>query len=203
MLFRPMACFALIAAGIDEASRRRWKSLATLALSAVLVLTAGTLCQAHFRRGDALANFRYQVHSPNAYGGQLLDRPFKALVVYPLAARLPFARIGYLWAHALVILVACGVAARRTFGNPSSTPPPWLVRISATWLLANTAFILCLGAPWGFQCFHRFSIPAAPAMWWFLRRALPTGRWGWLWFPIAAASAAAALVTILSEAPSW
>jgi hypothetical protein len=202
MLFRPMACFSLVAAAFCEIADRRWRRVFVITLSAAAVFIAGMLLQSHFRHGDALANFRYQAHSPNAYAGQLLDAPFKALFVYPIAAKLPPARIAYVWVHAAVILLASVLAIvallrRAPAGNH------WLTTVSSIWLLANTAFILSLGAPWGFQCFHRFSIPAAPATWWFLRRTFPSGRLSWLWAPIAVTSMTISILTIISEAPGW
>ena len=82
---------------------------------------------------------------------------------------------------------------------PPIDPPrlPSLDLLAGIWLLTNTSFVLCIGSVWGFQCFHRFAVPAFPAMFWILRKFLPRG---WIaWSLISAASIALAVLTIVNE----
>jgi len=62
------------------------------------------------------------------------------------------------------------------------------------WLLGNTAFVLCIGDKWGFECFPRFTVPAMPAFFWSIRRILPRGVWPWT--AIAVVSAAIAIFSV-------
>jgi len=52
--------------------------------------------------------------------------------------------------------------------------------VSCGWLIGNTAFVLCIGSVWGFRHFPRFTIPAAPALFWTLRHFLPRKPQWWL-----------------------
>jgi hypothetical protein len=159
------------------------------------------LLQGHWR-GDILANVRYQATSPNAYSGRLLTIPFLSLLTVPFKTHAHPAKTLYIWIHALILFVACACAAREVFRRSIGDSPrqTWLTPIAALWLAGNTLFLLSLGSPFGFECFHRFSIPAAPAMWWFLRNRLPTSKW--LWLPIAIASATIAVLTIATDYPA-
>jgi hypothetical protein len=64
-------------------------------------------------------------------------------------------------------------------------------------VVGNTAFVLCIGSVWGFRHFPRFTIPAAPAMFWTIRNLLPS-RWGW-WIVIAAACGVMAVAGVIAS----
>jgi hypothetical protein len=201
MVFRPMACFALIAVALYQFLSRKLKSTLLVIVSSFSVVAIAMLLQGQWR-GDMLANFRYQATSPNAYAGRLVTVPFHSLLSVPFRTHAHPAKIAYIWMHAAVLIVACAYAAKDIFRRSisDSQPEKWLTDIAAVWFAGNTIFLLSLGSPFGFECFHRFSIPAAPAMWWFLRRRLPSSRP--LWLAIAIGSAIIAVLTIASDHPA-
>jgi hypothetical protein len=175
-LVRPMACFAVLGAiGVAIARQRMGRALWIAAASASVVL--GGLLALYLWRGDALAGVRFYATSKVTYDGQLLTWPFRSLITTPLKRPESPARIAYVWGHVAVTLAACGVAIATWFKRSSRPDPRDL--LAGPWLLGNTLFALCVGNVWGFECFHRFTIPALPAMFWCLRGVLPRSWWMW------------------------
>jgi hypothetical protein len=195
-LIRPMACFALIGCGFAETLRRRFISSGIMIAAAGLVVFAGLLLVGHWR-GDAFASARYYANSPNTYDGQLLTWPFHALLTVPADRHVPIARVAYIWAHAVIALIACGVMLWRFTQHPRNLD--LRDALAGPWLWSNTLFALCTGSVWGFECFHRFTIPALPAMFWAIRRVLPQKNIGWIL--VAAVSTLIAVLTILRDQP--
>lgn len=175
-LVRPMACFATAANMLALRNGRRALIFGAVALVAVI---AG-LVNLQWWMGDALFSYRYQSASPAAYGGSLLQWPFTSLILTPLQNDVPPARIAYIWAHVVLVVIACLTVLRA--GSDTT-----LRRLSAVWLWSNTLFVLCIGNVWGFECFHRFTVPAMPAMFYALHRWLP--RRIWIWAAITGVSA--------------
>ncbi len=202
-LVRPMACFAGAGYAFAEfASKRvaRPSGLARLArvgvftLSAAVVVLIGLLL-VHRWRGTALAGARYYASSPNAYDGQLITWPFRALLTTPFRRHVPVGRVLYIYAHVAVTVTACGLLARKVFQTRQQLD--WRDALAGPWLLGNTIFVLCTGSIWGFECFHRFTIPALPAMFWALQTVLPTRRRYWV--IIAIGSMTVAILTITHD----
>ena len=204
LLFRPMACFGLGATIVCCLLLKKWKSTVVLVCAALVIFVIAMFWQGHWR-GDLLANFRYQAHSPAAYGGHLLDWPLRSILIDPFERKIPASRIAYIGLHALIVFTACVRAVSKIFRITRQ----WIIQphysvvitnenrltfFAGLWLLGNTLFVISLGSPWGFECFHRFTIPAAPALWWFLRPILPRNTWPWLL--IAMISAGIAIATV-------
>ena len=217
-LIRPMACFALVGSTVAQwvnspETNPRSRSLRVLLVGAFAGMTflAGLLLVQHWR-GDALANARYYASSPNSYDGQLLSWPFHSLLTTPRLRHVPPGRVIYIWAHAVFALVGCGLLVRPFF-TPGLFARGLFVRglfarrmtldyrdgLAAPWLWCNTLFALCTGSVWGFECFHRFLIPALPALFWALRKALPRKPIGWI--AIAITSMVIAVITITHDHP--
>jgi hypothetical protein len=190
---RPMACFAAIAFGAVAASKHRWRDLALVTVTAGSVVLV-SLIAAQQWRGDALAGVRYYANSDLTYGGQLLTWPFHSLIAVSFSSQVPLQRILYIWLHVALVLAACLLAIRGLIEFPKISS---LDLLAGVWLLTNTAFVLCVGSVWGFQCFHRFAVPALPPAYWFLRKFLPSR---WIeWIVISATSGALATFTIVHE----
>ena len=188
-LVRPMACFAVVGLIAMRWRERQWKRGLLLGAAALGVVVLGMIAT-HVWRGNALAGPQYYANDGNTYGGQLLALPFDSLVMTPFRrSDVTPLRTGYVWLHAVVVLLACGLAIRHLRRSSLDT-------LAAIWLLGNTLFVLCVGSRWGFECFHRFVIPASPAAFWFLRPWLPRGRW---WWPIAAATVGFAILSVCSD----
>jgi hypothetical protein len=193
-LIRPMACFALAGCLFVQIKQGRWRAGLATAGAASLLVCAGLLLLQHWR-GDAWAGVRYYVYSPNAYGGHLLTWPFRSLLLVPIERHVSPWRVAYLWAHAIAALAACALLARAFLAGGAKLD--WRDALTGLWLWSNTLFALCIGSVWGFECFHRFTIPALPAMFWGLRTILP-GRILW-WIPVAAVSFLIALLSLLHD----
>lgn len=201
-LIRPMACFALLAFVLAELAagqkpmRVRFIRISLFCAAAVAVVLGGLVWMHHWR-GSALAGLRYAAASPNTYGGDLFAWPFHALATVPNQRHEPPARVAYIWAHVVLVLGACGAMLRLLFRRPHN----WDFRdaLAAPWLWTNTLFILCIGNIWGFECFHRFTIPALPAMFWAIRNILPRRIVGWS--ILAMMSTLVAVLTLLHDLP--
>jgi small-conductance mechanosensitive channel len=195
-LVRPMACFAVFGQTFMYAVRRRWATAASFAIASGLIVFAGLWLVQDWRH-DALASFRYQALSPAAYDGHLLTWPFRSLLITPLAEHASGWRVVYIWIHVVAVIAACGALAWHIARQ-------WRVGwradardlLAGPWLLGNTLFALCIGNVWGFECFHRFLIPAQPAMFWALRGILPPARWRWAWAAILVGSAVIATASV-------
>lgn len=178
-LVRPMACFATAAQMLAMRDWRRALLFGGMALAVVL----GGLLALQVWMGDALFSYRYQSASPAAYGGSLLQWPFTSLIRTPFEHDVPIARIAYVWAHVGLVLIAC-VTALRAGGDRS------LRLLASVWLWSNTLFALSVGNVWGFECFHRFTVPAMPAMFYALHPWLPWRKISWAIITVASASIA-------------
>jgi hypothetical protein len=208
-LFRPVIVFALLGLVVMELVPRRKGSAAKVILASGLVVAAGLLA-VYWRFGDPLMSFHHYAGDQEAYAGDLITWPFKALLTTPLHDKVPKWKIGFVGAHAVIVLLGCGLAVRQwvrvrstvteaTGSNspgdaPTDRDVAGLVALAAVWLCGNTFYVLCIGSHFGFDEFPRFIIPALPPLFWVYRRFLPD-RW-WLWLGIAAASFALAVVQI-------
>jgi hypothetical protein len=173
-MIRPMACFAL--AGLITAliQERRWRAMAVI-LSATAITFAIEAAALQRWTGDALRGVHAYANHPGAYAGHLLAWPFQSLLTTPRVDSASAVRIAYIWIHVAITLLACAMIADRMMRAGRSNPRN---AVAGAWLIGNTAFVLCIGSVWGFRHFPRFTIPAAPAMFWTLRGFLPRrARW--------------------------
>ena len=168
-MIRPMACFAM--AGLLLALLRdgHWRPMVVVVLAATATFAMEWLIVQRWT-GDALRGVHVYANHPGAYGGHLLGWPFQSLLTTPARDGASVGKIVYIWVHVAVVLLACGLIADRTIraGRPNPRDS-----VSCAWLIGNTIFVLCIGSVWGFRHFPRFSIPAAPALFWTLRNFLP------------------------------
>jgi hypothetical protein len=190
-LIRPMACFALAGAVYmilrdsatlrlrgekfcRDSQRDRWIGALKICVAAAMTFAAGFAAMQVWT-GNALQGVHVYANHPGAYAGHLIVWPFESLVMGTIHAS--HWRIIYIWLHVVVVLIAVGLAGWKSLSKHDADP-----RDSASfpWLFCNTAMVLCLGPPWGFSHFPRFSIPAEPAIFWTLRNVLPRNRWIWL-----------------------
>jgi hypothetical protein len=102
--------------------------------------------------------------------------PFRALVETPLRVHVPLWKVGFIYGHLAVVLLACGESLRTR--NSASRTRIW--RVSAVWALLNTAFVVCAGPYWGFHSFDRYCLWALPAYLVLLSRRLPRRLWMWI-----------------------
>jgi hypothetical protein len=181
-LVRPMACFAAAGCVIALLTRKEGRRAAAIAVAAGLTVLAGILAL-QLWSGDALRGIRIYQNSPQTYAGHLLAWPFKSLLLTPFRERgtVETWSIPYIWAHVLIVLLACGLLLRR-WKRVQTLHAPLDARdaLVTPWLLGNTLFVLCIGSGWGFRHFPRFTIPALPALFWALRGWLPRATWAWL-----------------------
>lgn len=177
-LVRPMACFAVIGAGLERL-RRRVGTVVAMCVVSALVVAVGLLVLRAWT-GDAFQNVRIYAHDNRAYAGQLLALPFESLIMTPIRWPVPLWKIVYVWTYVLLTLAGCYVLARDawTVSRPEKGDVI-LARLNAPWLIGNTAFVLCIGSVWGFQEFHRFIIPALPPLLWAFRQYYPRRPLGW------------------------
>jgi hypothetical protein len=192
-------------------------SLATVCAFAVEILLY------QWWTGDALRGLHVYANHPGAYNGHLLGWPFQSLLTTPGVDHASLGRMIYIWAHVAITLGICVRSIFAVFeqrqddnsliaggGSPGLRAVaiedrgfrPRLSKISRDWValpwvIGNTAFVLCIGSVWGFRHFPRFTIPAAPAMFWTVRGLLPRS-WEW-WTLIGIACAAMAVAGTLSS----
>ena len=192
-LIRPMACFAVAGVLYVWLRRRQWNSIILLGGTAATVVAAGVLAL-HFWTGDALQGERVYANHPGAYAGHMILFPFQSLIMTPFNEPTTVGKIVYIWVHVVITLSACVLITRRVLILKS-----WDARdaISWPWLVGNTLFVLCIGSAWGFRHFPRFTIPAAPAMFWTLRRYLP--RHLGIWIAIGVMVFVYAVVGVMSS----
>ena len=186
-LVRPMACFAVIGAVLVALRRKRYRDVMALMVTSGAIVLIGLALMNHWR-GDALAGARYYATGVGAYNGHLFAWPFESLALTPFREHISWPRVAYLWGHALIALMACFALIRRYMAGPEDRDA-----LCVPWLLGNTAFSLCVGSIWGFECFHRFLIPALPALLWPLRTFLP--RRAVVWIGVAAICATVAILS--------
>jgi hypothetical protein len=192
-MIRPMACFALAGLLFALLRDRQWKSI-TIVLATTALTFALELGALQRWTGDVLRGIHAYANHPGAYAGHLLAWPFQSLLTTPAIDSASAGRILYTWIHVATTFTACAwIAIRIIRGNPCSSRD----RVAAPWLIGNTAFVLCIGSVWGFRHFPRFTIPAAPAMFWTLRSLLPRrARW---WMLIATACGVAAAAGVIDS----
>jgi hypothetical protein len=219
-MIRPMACFSFAGVALALVADRKCRGVICLLIATTIALIV-EIAIYQWWTGDALRGMHVYANHPGAYNGHLLGWPFQSLLTTPAIDHAGIGRIAYIWIHVLIALGICGMCIARVLlfdsrgrkprssAHASQKPglplPAMKERSEATesshsallncaalpWVVGNTIFILCIGSVWGFRHFPRFTIPAAPAMFWTVRRVLPTGR-GW-WMAIAAACAVMAV----------
>lgn len=163
-LFRPMACFAALAACAGLAIDGRRRDALTIGLiSATVVAAVSVALSAGYGYGLGEAGS----YSAKYYGGDLFALPFESLALATLAET-PTWKVAYIWAHVVLVLTGLLLStSRRKRG---------LEMESLLWLSGNTLFVLCIGDVWGFHEFHRFILPALPAL--LLALVAPIERFG-------------------------
>ena len=187
-LIRPVACFAVIAFGIWSLHRRELRNAIVCGVTALVVVATGWLAWRGWSHGAAQSVALYN----QAYGNRLLEWPFEALITTPLQSPVPDWKVAYIYSHVLLVLVACTFAIRRL-------QLAWKRRdargdigiLAATWLLGNTLFAICVGQYWGFHEFHRFIVPALPALYVALEPLMPRRRVWWVAMSVASLAMAA------------
>jgi hypothetical protein len=180
--YRPMACFAVLGYFCYAASRRQWGRAAIVAvLSAGVVGIAVLGMKLLF--GDPLRAARVYATTPAGFNGRMFEWPLKSLLFTPFYYPVRPAKIVLVWAHVVVLFVACGLLIRRAASADRRAP---LDLLSLPWLLGNTLFVLCIGGIWGFQGLPRYIAAGVPPMFDALRQWLPR-RWGW-WAVLGGAS---------------
>lgn len=185
-LIRPMAAFAGLGYVVWAATDRKYSRAIVFALSALAVVVIGAAGLAAWR-GSAFDGLRLYALDERAYGGAPLTWPFKSLILTPLNRPTAPWKIVFTYAHVVLVLVSCVFAGVRWRKRPiSPLADASDASLTAPWLLANTAFCLCVGAHWGFHGFHRFILPALPPLFVVYRRWLPD-RVAW-WLVIAVPS---------------
>lgn len=98
--------------------------------------------------------------------------PFKSLVETPMKIPVPKWKIGYVYFHVLVALMASINAI--LFWKENARQQLWSI-----WAILNTTFIVSTGPYWGFHTFDRYFIWAVPAYVVLLRRYLPKSQIVW------------------------
>ena len=116
----------------------------------------------------------------------------------PLTHDVPLWKTAYTWGWVVFSLLSCYLLGRRWWqASQAKTDLGWLP-LAAPWAVGNTAFTLCLGGIWGFHEFHRFMLPALPALLLGYQDLLP--RRAASWFLLAGLSASPALYGLHRQA---
>jgi hypothetical protein len=167
---RPVAVFAMLGYALASwrwpASRRAPVVLGV----GVLVATIGYVFASQWS-GDALVNVRQY---NRVFHGRVFGWPFEALIFTPLQRPIPAWKMMYVYAHAALVVSGCALLGRALRRGGSTID--WL---AGGWLIGNTVFALCVGKFGGFQEFHRYILPALPALFWAHRGLLPRTSTGW------------------------
>jgi hypothetical protein len=173
LVIRPFGFCASV--GYAFAQWRKPRDVVRFALWAMAVVIAALIVM-RLWSGSFVPGVGIYASNPRAYNGELFTWPFHSLIVTP--SRIPVApwKIAYIWAHVAVVLLGCAFACSEAWETRMREP---LAALSAPWLIANTAVVLCIGSKWGFQEFHRFIIPALPPLLYTFRRWLPRGYAAW------------------------
>lgn len=185
MLCRPFALFAalgLLAGKLVERHRRD----GLMVVAGIATVGAAGLLAVQLWCGDAFMSVR----TYDRLHGGIVAWPFEYLVGVPFRDAVPLWKVPYVWAHALVALVAVALALRaaRREVRPEERAQAVIV---AVWLTGLVAFSVCIASKWAFHEFPRFMVPALPALFFALRGYLP--RSPKIWGPIGAASLLLAL----------
>jgi hypothetical protein len=170
---RPMACFAVLGyfvyahvVGAGRKPVRGW----IVGLVAAGVVGLAMLGLRHLF-GDAMHGAK--AYAGDAYRGNLFTWPFGSLIMTPRRTHVPLLKVALVWAHVLINFLAIAILIWRLRARSRARP---LDSLALPWLGGLTAFNLCVGDVWGFQCFARFLTPALPALFDGLGRLLPR-RW--------------------------
>ena len=186
-IVRPMACFAGLGYLAYAIPRLRYRQIVLVGVTCLAVAGGGFLLIQH-----AIGNALQAVHAyDSGYGGEIITWPFKSLIFTPLYEHVPPAKIAYIWLYVIATLLAVGVMIRASIRQWSMVDVTTLLTV---WLASNTLFVLCTGATWGFEAFHRFACWALPAICVAYLPILPR-RW-WAWVGLGAASFAIAVVSL-------
>jgi hypothetical protein len=175
VLLRPAAAFPLAAFLIVRWLTDQRRQAIVTALVSAIVVGAGLLFVKSLT-GDALHSVKVYSDSPSAYAGPIFTWPFEALIETPIRAHASLPRVVYIWAHVILVLTACAMLAAKWKSSG-------LDRLAFMWLTTNALFTLCIASGpfgWGFYHFPRFTIPATPALFWAIRRVLPSAAWVWI-----------------------
>jgi len=187
-LIRPVACFAVIAFGLWSLHRREIRNALVCGVTALVVVATGWLTWRGWSHGAAQSVALYN----QAYGNRLLEWPFEALIATPLQSPVAAWKVAYIYAHVLLVLVACAFAVRRLLLElPRPHTQGSMGVLAGAWLLGNTMFAVCVGQYWGFHEFHRFIVPALPALYVVLEPLMPRERVWWVAASIASLAMAA------------
>jgi hypothetical protein len=181
-VIRPMACFALVGLMYARAREGKWKSgLFVLCITGVVF--GLEILAMQWWTGNAMRGVHVYAQHPDAYAGHMFEWPFQSLLTTPKKDGTPIGKVIYIWVHVAITLFACGWITEKALHGGRSKPRD---AVAFPWLAGNSIFVFCIGGVWGFRHFARFTIPAAPAMFWTLRRWLPRKmRW---WVLIAGVS---------------
>ena len=220
MVVRPNGAFVWLAVAYGLGRRRAWSRLAAHGALAAASVAVVVLFNLHFY-GDALRQAHMYSELPNIgaeasaavanlpFAGGHMGLPFLHLIATPLIVHVPLWKIIFVWLHALLVLVACGLGIQRmrAYGfaralSPASEPQEHndaeLHAMMLLWALLSTAFILCTGPYWGFHSFDRYCVWALPAYLYLAREHLP--KRDALWLALGVVSIA---VTLWSQARAF
>jgi hypothetical protein len=168
-LVRPVACFAVI--GVVFALWREKKPRRGLIIaSAALATVAVGMLVMKLWTGDAFTGPRTYATHPDAYAGHMIQWPLQAMFTVPFTEPTAPWRLVYNWIHAGLVVLGSILLGLRLLRDKRPLPRD---AVAFPWLAGNTLFTMCVGAPWGFRHFPRFTIPAAPPLFWALREWLP------------------------------
>jgi hypothetical protein len=173
---RPMACFAVLGGMVLLVMERKWTLAILLGGVAAAVVGAGSMVM-YWYLGDALRNLHAYREE---YAGQLFGWPFESLIMTPLRSQVATWKVIYIWSHVVMTLFACVLLWRRWIATWRKEDGAGMLTVAAVWLLGNTLFSLCVGHTWGFHEFHRFVVPALPAMLLAYNAVLPSRPQYWL-----------------------
>ena len=175
-MIRPPACFAVAGAALMLMQKRDWRQLMMLTGATTMFFLTAALAY-HLWTGDALRGIHVYASHPGAYDGHLFGWPFQSLLNTPARDHASIGRIIYIWVHVILTMIGCVLCVVQARSGRTVDV------ISMPWLIGNTIFVLCIGSVWGFRHFPRFTIPAAPAMFWACRTIFP--KHAGCWFLIA------------------
>jgi len=136
-------------------ARREGRRSAARFAALLLVVPLGWLAFSAWRFGDpVLVGHQFAAY----WQGGVLDWPLAGLLEGTSSSTIPLWKKLYVWAHVALVVGVCASGLRRWRTGPPTH------RFATAWLVLNTAFQLCIGSLWGFHEFHRYLLPALPAL---------------------------------------